>query len=311
MSLTANPASTPHKLSGIIGPASAMGSMITVQFGVAYAVPVMLAHGSFGITAMRMVFAALVMLLLARPKFRQFTKAQWLGAAALGTAMAIMTLSYFEAVTLIPIGPAITIDFLGPLAVSIVALKGWSRIALPLLAVCGVAAISYSAGGWLFNPLGILFDLISACCWAAYIVLMRHVGRLFSKHDGLCLSLLIAAVLASIIVAVLKPSEIILAELPTAAGLAILAPLIPFSLEMIALRRMDMGTFSILTSLEPAFGSILGFLLLGQILSPQQIAGVLAVMAASAVAVYFSAFKKPAPANAAPPLEQYSVKLNR
>jgi inner membrane transporter RhtA len=274
----------------MIGPASALGSMTSVQLGAAFAVQVMVIHGSFGITAMRLVCAAVVMLILVRPNIFKFNRQQWLGAVALGGAMAFMTLAYFEAVTLIPIGPAVTIDFLGPLAVAVVALTGWSRYVLPLLAVGGVVAISWS-GGWLFNPVGILFALVSACCWAAYIVLMQHVGRLFSKQEGLCLSIVIAAMVAFAIVAVFTPAEISLSQLPVSAGLALLAPLIPFSLEMVALRRMDMGAFSIFMSLEPAIGAFLGFLVLHQMLSLQQIAGVFAVMIASAGAVYLSAFK--------------------
>jgi inner membrane transporter RhtA len=98
--------------------------MLSVQLGAAVAVPVMVLHGSFGMTAMRLVCAALVMLVLVRPNFASFTREQWFAVMALGTIMALMTMSYFEAVTRIPIGPAITIDFLGPLAVAVVALKG-------------------------------------------------------------------------------------------------------------------------------------------------------------------------------------------
>jgi inner membrane transporter RhtA len=206
--------------------------------------------------------------------------------------MALMTLSYFEAVTLIPIGPAVTIDFLGPLAVAAVALKGWIRLALPALAGFGVLAISYGHGGWLFDPIGMLFALGAACGWAGYIVLMQHTGRLFSEQEGLSLAFIAAALVALPLAFVVAPSELSLARLPAAAGLALLTPLIPFSLEMMALRRMDIGAFSILMSLEPAIGAIFGFLILHQVLSLQQIVGVLAVMSASVGAVYLTSFKK-------------------
>jgi inner membrane transporter RhtA len=276
----------------LAGPGLALGSMLCIQLGAALAVPVMVEHGSFGITAMRLCCAALVMALLVRPKFSRFERRQWLGAIALGATMALMTLSYFEAVTLIPIGPAVTIDFLGPLAVAVVSLKGWPRLALPALAAFGVLAISYGYGGWLFDPIGMLFALGAACGWAGYIVLMRHVGRLFSEQEGLSLAFIAAAVVAFPLAFVVAPSELSLALLPTAAGLALLTPLIPFSLEMMALRRMDIGAFSILMSMEPAIGAIFGFLILHQILSLQQIAGVLAVMIASIGAIYLTSFKK-------------------
>lgn len=281
-----------HRSNRLTGPGLALGSMTSLQLGAVAAVPLMVEHGSFGITAMRLACAAIVIIVLVRPRLIGFDRRQWAGAIALGMVMAVMTIAYFEAVSLIPIGPAITIDFLGPLAVAVVSLKGWSRLALPTLAIFGVIVISCDRSGLLFDPLGIFFALISACGWAVYIVLMRHVGRLFSQQEGLCLSLMVAAVVALPLIWIMEPSELSLAQLPAAFGLAFLSPLVPFSFEMMALRRMDMGTFSILMSLEPAIGAILGFLILGQVLSAQQIAGVLAVMGASVAAAYLSTVRK-------------------
>jgi inner membrane transporter RhtA len=284
-----------HKKTHLSGLAFALGAMVSVQLGAAFAVPVMLAHGSFGITAMRLVCAALAMLVLVRPKITGFTRAQWRGAILLGVTMAWMTLSFFEAVTLLPIGPAVTIDFLGPLAVSVVALQGWPRLTLPLLALAGVFAITYGPGGWLFSAAGIAYALASACGWAGYIVFTRHVGQIFSAQEGLCLSIVVAACCAVPAVLLVEQHGPSLAQLPAAAGLALLAPLLPFSLEMMALRRMDMGAFSILMSLEPAFGAILGYLVLSQTLSILQLGGICAVMVASFLAVYLSLGKTAAP----------------
>jgi inner membrane transporter RhtA len=116
---------------------------------------------------------------------------------------------------------------------------------------------------------------------------MRHIGRLFSAQDGLCLSLLIASIVAVPVALVLEAGEW-LSHLPAIFGLALLAPFIPFVLEMMALRRIEIGIFSIMMSLEPAFGMLLGLAVLQQYLSLQQIAGVLAVMGASAGAVLLS-----------------------
>jgi len=137
-----------------------------------------------------------------------------------------------------------------------------------------------------------LFALAASCGWAGYIILMRHVGRLFSEQEGLSLSFIAAAIVAVPLAFAVAPSEVSLAQLPMAAGLAALTPLIPFLLEMMALRRMDMGAFSILMSLEPAFGAIFGYLILGQILSAQQVVGILAVMVASVGAVYLTTVRK-------------------
>jgi inner membrane transporter RhtA len=131
----------------LMGPALAMGSMIISQLGIAVCVPLMVAHGSFGISALRLGFAALFCLAWVRPNFRRFDRRQWIGAFALGVTMALMTMCFFTAAKLIPMGPAITIDFLGPLGVAVLALRGcglgwfclwWPRSAYSL---CPVAAM--------------------------------------------------------------------------------------------------------------------------------------------------------------------------
>ncbi len=282
-SLTLETSSAPtHPLSG---PGFAMSSMVCSQLGIALAVPLMVAHGSFGMSSLRVGFAALMCVAWARPDFRRFDRRQWLGALALGASMALMTMCFFTAASLIPMGPAITIDFLGPLALSVVALRGWPRLVLPLLAACGVFAVSFGNHGHLLNPAGIMFAGGAGCGWALYIVLMRHVGKLFTAQEGLCLSLIFAAAFALPAAWLLAPPADWLAGLPAVAGLAILSPLLPFALEMAALRRLDMGRFSIIMSLEPAIGAGFGFLILHQALASRQIAGILIVMAASAAAV--------------------------
>jgi inner membrane transporter RhtA len=263
----------------------ALSSMTISQLGATLAVPLMLTHGSFGISSMRLACAALVSVLLVRPDLRRFSAAQWKAALVLGTAMAVMTLCYLQAVTLLPVGPAITIDFLGPLAVAVVSLRGAARYVLPALALAGVLAMTFSAGGWLLAPAGIAFAAISAIAWAAYIVGMRHVGQLFTKQQGLCLSFVVAAIVGLALAGSFAGSEMKWADLPIAAGLAVLSPLLPFTLEMAALRRLPMAAFSIMMSLEPAIGTVLGFLILRQALSVQQSAGILLVITASVAAV--------------------------
>jgi len=285
-SLPANPLS---------GPGFAMGSMVCSQLGIALAVPLMVAHGSFGMSSLRLGFAAIMCVAWARPNFRRFNRRQWLAAFALGASMALMTMCFFTSASLIPMGPAITIDFLGPLALAVVALRGWPRLVLPLLAACGVLAVSFGNHGHLLNPAGIMFAAGAGCGWALYIVLMRHVGKLFTAQEGLCLSLIFAAAFALPAAWFLAPPADWLAGLPAVMGLAVLSPLLPFALEMAALRRLDMGRFSIIMSLEPAIGALFGFLILHQALAPRQITGILIVMAASTAAVMLPAVTNPAP----------------
>lgn len=217
-----------------------------------------------GISALRLVFAALFCLIWVRPPVLRFSRQQWIGAFALGVAVAVMTICFFTAAKLIPIGPAITIDFLGPLSLALLALRGWPRLVLPLTAGLGVLTVSYSSHDQLLSLEGLLFALAVACGWGSYIVLMRHVGRLFSAQEGLCLSLTVAALLALPVACFLELPAGWLGTAPTVVGLAVLSPLLPFALEMAALRRMDMGVFSIVMSLEPAIGALFGFVVLGQ-----------------------------------------------
>jgi len=159
-------------------------------------VPLMVAHGAFGISGLRVALAGIFCFLIVRPDFRRFDRRQWLGAFTLGVTMAAMTQCFFSAVKLIPMGPAITIDFLGPLSIAVFSLRGWPRLLLPLIAGGGVLAVSHGDHGMLLNPAGMLFAAGAGCGWAGYIVLMRHVGRLFSAQEGLCLSLITAGAVA-------------------------------------------------------------------------------------------------------------------
>lgn len=262
--------------------------MISAQLGAVMSVPLMVSEGSFRISALRLFCAAAISVLWIKPKLRSYNPQQWKAAIALGIAMSLMVMCYFTAVSMIPTGPATAILFLGPIGVAVCSISGGWRIALPGLAAIGVVAISVNGEGWLFAPVGALFALGGAAGWAAYIVLMRRIGELFSAQDGLCISLIVAAAIAMPSSYLLEPTGEWLTNFAAIAGLALLAPLIPFVLEMAALRRIEMGTFSILMSLEPAVGMLLGFAILQQHISSQQLAGILAVMGASVGAVLVS-----------------------
>lgn len=259
--------------------------MFTAQLGAAASVPVMQTHGPFMVSATRLVCAALLGIIWFRPRFVRLTGYQLKIIASLGLASAVTTTFFFAASTRIPVGAAATIDFLGPLSVAAYELKGWRRIILPLLAGAGVATMTFDGAGLLLDPTGVLFALVAACGWAAYILILKPAGALFPAQDVVVFSLMCAALAAMPIAAMIEPVTPIIPELPIIAGLAVLAPLLPFALEIAAIRCMQVGTFSILMSLEPAFGALLGLLVLGQTLSLQQIAGMCAVIAASIAAV--------------------------
>ncbi|SDA59906.1 EamA family transporter [Sinorhizobium sp. NFACC03] len=257
-------------------------SMSSVQFGAALSKPAMESVGAFGATWLRLSWAAAFLLLLVRPAFLSYTRAQWLSALSLGATMAVMTLCFFAAIARIPLGLAVAIEFLGPLTVAaIFGGRGW-RLLCPLVAAAGVLCLSWDGGAWVGDTIGLLFAFGAAIGWGGYIVLMKQAGQRFRGLEGLAVSLLFAAVFATPFGLHQVQSGFSLDMLLVTAGLAILVPLLPYALEFMALRRMQPSAFGILMSLEPAIGACAGFIVLGQALSLNQIFGVVLVMTASA-----------------------------
>ncbi len=267
--------------SALLGGLMCLLSMSSVQFGSALSAPAISAYGPAGTTWMRLAWAALMLLVIVRPPVFRYSWHQWKTAITLGACMAGMTLCFFAAIERIPLGLAVAIDFLGPLLVATFAFGiGW-RLVWPLIAGFGVLLLAHDGEGWVGEPIGILFAFGAATGWGLYIILMKKAGTVFQGLQGLAMSLLVAAIVAT---------PFGLMDLPrltgegviAIAGLAILVPLLPYALEMIALRRMSTASFGILMSLEPALGAIAGFVVLSQPMTALQIGGTLLVVAASA-----------------------------
>jgi inner membrane transporter RhtA len=263
----------------------AVGSMTSVQLGAALSTPTLESFGPMGTTWLRLAWAALLLALITRPKMLSYSRAQWRGAILLGAAMAGMTLCYFQAVIRIPLGLATAIDFLGPLGVAAFGMRRAWHAVWPVLALVGVVLLVHDGSDWTVDPVGALFALGAACGWAAYIVLMKRVGQVFEGLQGLTMSLAVAAVVATPWGLAENGGHIPLPVLGITIGLAILVPLLPYALEMMALRRMPTRAFGILMSAEPALGTLIGFAVLGQALSPAQLAGIALVVVASLGAV--------------------------
>ncbi|MCF3640764.1 EamA family transporter [Rhizobium sp. TRM95111] len=272
----------PGRTTLIGGVALCLLSMSSIQVGSALSVTVMAAYGPSTTTFFRLAIAAGILAVIVRPPMRRSSRAQWKSALSLGVAMAGMTLCFFSAIERIPLGLAVAIDFLGPLAVATVALGAGWRLVWPFAALVGVVLLSHDGAGWTGDPVGILFALGAATGWGSYIVLMKRSGTLFKGLDGLSVSLLVAAVAAAPF-GLAGAGEVMTPDgLGTMLGLALLVPLLPYALEMIALRRMPMSVFGIFMSLEPALGALAGFLVLGQAMTPLQMLGTGLVVAASA-----------------------------
>jgi inner membrane transporter RhtA len=260
-------------------------SMSSVQFGAALSAPTMATYGSLSTTWLRLCWAAAVLALLVRPRLFTYSRSHWFAAGALGAAMAGMTLCFFAALQRIPLGLAVAIDFLGPLTVATLAVRRVRALLWPVLAIAGVLMLSRDRAGWIGEPLGVLLAFGAAIGWGSYIVLMKKTGALFAGLEGLSVSLLAAALVATPFGFAQSGIHIAAGQIAATAGLALLVPLLPYALEMVALRHMPASSFGILMSVEPAIGALAGFVVLHQPMESVQIAGTLLVVAASVGAV--------------------------
>ncbi|KOU84524.1 DMT family transporter [Streptomyces virginiae] len=272
---------------------------ISVQFGAALAVMIMPRAGAAGVVTLRLAAAAIVLLLLCRPKVRGYTRSDWGTVVAFGVAMAGMNGLFYQAIDRIPLGPAVTLEVLGPLALSVVVSRRLVNLLWAGLALGGVVLLSGHGGGGLgfgsLDPLGAAFALGAGAMWAAYIVFSARTGRRFPQADGLALAMAAAAVLSLPLGVVEAGSDLLVpSTLALGVGVAVLSSVLPYTLELLALRRMPAPTFAILMSLEPAIAATAGFLVLNQALSGLDALAIALVIAASMGAVRSQIGKQPA-----------------
>ena len=264
-------------------PSSALvvGAIASVQFGSAIAAKLFAAIGPGGAVLMRLAFASIVLVAIWRPGIRGRSRRDLLLAALFGLILAGMNLSFYEALHRIPLGIAVTIEFVGPLAVAV----GGSRRPLDLvwvaLAAGGIVALTHGASHGL-NTLGVVFALVAGTCWAAYILVNARVGRAFERGTGLALAMCVGSV-AALPAGVIQGGGHLLEprSLALGAAVAMLSSAIPYSLELEALRRIATSVFGVLMSLEPAMAALAGFLVLGQSLTARALGGIALVVLAS------------------------------
>ncbi|AYG64890.1 MULTISPECIES: EamA family transporter [unclassified Rhizobium] len=264
-------------------------SMSSIQFGSALSSPIINAYGPAGATWLRLVFASAALAIIVRPKIMSYNRSQWLGVLALGTVSALMTTSFFSAIARIPLGLAVAIEFLGPLLVATLGFGLSRQLLWPIFAAIGVLLLAYDGEEWVGNLTGVLFAIGAGAGWACYILLTKKVGNAFQGLEGLSMSLLVAAVVSTPFGFASAAPHLTGFGLLEIAGLALLVPLLPYVLEMVALRRMPTSSFGILMSLEPAIGAFAGFVILSQPMTPSQMFGTALVVSASIGATVFAA----------------------
>ena len=258
------------------GVALAIASMTTIQLGAALSEPLFDRIGPAGLTALRLALAALILWPFARPRLRGRTRADLGAAVALGVCSGLLTLAFFEAIARIPLGVAVTIEFLGPLGVALAGSRHARDVAWVVLAGAGVVLLTLGDGaGEPLDPVGVALAAVAGACWAAYILLTKRVGARWAGFEGLSVSLFVAALVTLPVGVAVAGSELLAPEVLLAGiGLALLIPLLPYAFELVALRRLPTALFGVIMSLEPAIAALLGFLILDQGLA---VAGAVAI----------------------------------
>jgi len=254
--------------------------IVSVQVGSALAKQLFSAVGSFGAVTLRLCFAAAVLLLWWRPSLAMSRRA-WMVVLAYGLILGSMNLCFYLALARIPLGIAVTIEFLGPLAVAIGGSRRWLDAFWALLATLGVVLLMEGPGD--LNLAGFLFALGAGTCWGLYILLGAALGRHTTGGNGLAVGMA-AAALVALPFGVAEAGAALIQPWVLAAGfgVALLSSVIPYSVELEALRKMPPRVFGILMSLEPAMAALAGLVVLREALNGPQWIAVLCVVAASA-----------------------------
>ena len=286
--------SLPHPATRFQPPAAALvaTSGISGQCGAALATKLFSQVGPAGTLTLRLAFATVALVLLARPGTRDLRRllhpvdrGDLIVVVAFGLALAGMNLSFYEAIARIPLGVAVTVEFVGPLTIAVVGSRRWTDGLWATLAAAGVLLI---ASGSLFgvvhhlDPAGIGFAALAGSFWAAYILLNKETGKRFQGTTGLAGAMAVGTLLVVPIgvahagAALFRPSV-----LGVGAGVALLSSAIPYSCEMAALRRATPRAFGILLSMAPALAAVAGLAILGQRLSPLELGAIVLVVGAN------------------------------
>ncbi len=272
----------------------AMASMLCVQTGLAVAIGLIDDIGVEGAAWLRLAWAGLLFLVLVRPRATAFTKRTFAVCVLLGVVTAAITLLFMAAVARIPLGTASALEFLGPLGVAVAHGKGCHRVVWPGLAAVGVVLLTQPWAGAV-DPIGVAYALAAAVCWASYILLTQRVGDEVAGINGLAVSMPVAGLLATVVVGPLVLPRMTPEILLIGIGLGILLPMVPFALEMMALRRLTTAAFGTLMALEPAFALLVGLVMLQQVPGPFGVVGICFVVAAGIGAARTGARATPVP----------------
>jgi inner membrane transporter RhtA len=256
----------------------AVAAMLCVQLGLAASVGLFDRIGPEGAAWLRLAWAGVLLLVLVRPRPSAFTRSSLLACVALGVVTAGLTMFFMAAVARLPLGTASALEFLGPLGVAVARGRRHTLI-WPVLAAVGVVLLTEPWHGTA-DPVGIVFALSAGACWAAYILLTQRVGDDVAGIKGLAVSMPVAGIVATLVAGPSIFGQLTWELLVVGLGLAVLLPVIPFSLELLALRRLTTAAFGTLMCLEPAIALVIGLIVLHQVPGPLPVLGIVFVVVA-------------------------------
>lgn len=258
--------------------------MLSLQFGAAIATHLFDQVGAAGASALRLGLAAVLLLAWSRPDVRSWSPGHRRSVVLLGLTMAVMNAAFYEAVSRLPLGAAITIEFLGPLGLAVVLTRRWRDLLFVALALSGVVLLGFGQHGAVdgpLDPVGVAAALVAALFWACYIVTGSRLATSEPGIGSLAGACTVAAVVVVPVGAAVSGSALLdVKVLLLGLGMAVLASVVPYSLELRALAQMEKRTFSILVALEPAIGALVGLVLLHQQLGALSFVGIGLVVAA-------------------------------
>jgi len=261
----------------------AVAAMLSVQLGSALSVGLIDSIGAGGTAWLRLSMGALIFLAIARPPLRLIRRRDLAPLIGLGLTTGLTTIAFLSAIERIPLGTAVAIEFLGPLSIAAIRSRNRKALLWPAIALSGVVLLTEPWQGKI-NFGGVGFAVLAAIGWACYVTLTQLIGDRFTGVSALSITVPIAAIAAAAIGIPQSVGHLTWGMLPAALGLALLLPVLPYALEMLALRRMNATAFGTLMAVEPAIGVLLGILLLHQSPSLLQAGGLVLVVTAGIAA---------------------------
>jgi inner membrane transporter RhtA len=267
-----------------------MLGIVSAQLGAAIAKTLFDSLGPGGTVFVRIAFAALVLLVLVRPKLGGHDGNAYLVAGLFGLALALMNFSLYLAIDRIPLGVAVTLEFVGPLGVAVAGSRRILDVLWVVLAAAGILLLAPlgAFGGTDLDPVGVAFALLAGCLWASYILLSARTGSAFPGGTGLVIALCVGTVVLAPVGIAGAGSALLDPNLLLAGfGVAMLSSAIPFFLDLEALRKIPARIFGVLMSLEPAVAALAGLIVLGERLGIRAVVAIVFVTVAAAGASLF------------------------